>query len=162
MEYVKPKYRTKTIEDDVPEIILPKTKAEMYEEAKDRLAQETRTVSKEYDRSKRKGKSGAQKSSTRTEKKVKTVELESAAAKVAGAASIAEHESFQKLKAKTSAMRKVVAEPKWVGSADELIPFAWRNPLKADIARPTKLYRIAVHAGKDRSQFLPTPRDSRK
>ncbi len=162
MEYVKPKHRTKTIEEDVPEIVLPKTKAEMYEEAKDRLEQKTSAVSKGYYRGKRnrpkpvsvQKPASAQK---QVEKKVKTVDLESAAAKAAGAASIAEHENIKKLKARIDVMRKTVLEPKWVGGAEELIPFAWRNPLKTDIARPTKFYRVAVHVGKDRSQFLPTP-----
>lgn len=150
MEYTKPK--KKSISYEVPEVVLPKTKAEMYEEAKGRLTQKTTAASKAY---------GAGK--TKTQKKqppVKTVDLESAAAAVAGTASnvqkIADHKRAQELKQRIDAMRKVVEEPKWVGSSDDLIPFAWRFPL-SDVGKPSKFYRNAVRAERTRAMLLPVP-----
>ncbi len=47
MEYVKTKHSdAQTVK--VPEVVLPKTKAEMYKEAKGRLRQKTAAVSKSY------------------------------------------------------------------------------------------------------------------
>ncbi len=170
MEYVKPK--RKSISYEVPEVVLPKTKAEEYREAKGRLSERTSAVSKAY-------RPGGKKRPERTaaplkpdgsehrtfvrpkEKTVKTVDLDSAATAVAGAASNAEREDIEKLKTRLSALRDVVQEPKWVGSADELIPFAWRFPLVPDIARPSKFYKAAVKtavAKKTASdETLPTP-----
>ena len=42
-------------------------------------------------------------------------------------------------------------------SAEELVPFAWRNPLVADIKKPNKYYRQAVREA--RSAMLPALRD---
>lgn len=161
MEYVKPRHRTTTI-DDVPEVVLPKTKMEVYEEAKGRLEQKTHAASSAYNKSKKKTaqKNAAtnQKIAAKAQKMVKTVELDSAASKAVGAASIVEREKIKKQKT-TVAARKICADPKWVGSADELIPFAWRKPLKSDIAKQSKVYKAAVHAEQDRALLLPTPRD---
>ena len=160
MEYVKPRHRTTTI-DDVPEVVLPKTKMEVYEEAKGRLEQKTHAASKAYNKSKKK--TGQKSASTnrniaaKAQKTVKTVELDSAASRVFGEASIVERENIKKHKA--SPVKKICSDPKWVGSADELIPFAWRKPLKPDIARQSKVYKAAVHAEQDRALLLPTPRD---
>ncbi len=155
MEYVKPRtHRSISIEEEieVPEIVLPKTKAEMYEEAKGRLEQKTAAVSKAYeaDRKKKNGK--------KAERKVKTVELETAAAAVAGTRSIEEKENIERIKARLTSLRKIVEEPKWVGSAEELVPFVWRMPLLPNIDKPTKVYRAAVKATNDRTNFLPAPR----
>ncbi len=147
MEYVKTKHKAQTVEEEVPEVVLPKTKAEMYEEAKGRLEQKTSAVSKAY----RPGKKNERNKRVR----VKTVELDSAAAAVEGAKSIEEREDTEKIKTRLH-LRKPVDDPKWVGSADELIPFAWRAPL-VEVSRPTKYYKTAViHA--DRGKLLPAPR----
>ncbi len=150
MEYTKTSPRRKTVSAEVPEVVLPKTKAEMYEEAKGRLTQKTTPVSRTYDPNKRK---------TPRKRSVKTVELESAAAAVVGAASIAENSEEKKdaefIKKKLGELRKIVDAPKWVGSADELIPFAWRHPL-VDVPRPTKIYRAVVKDS--REALLPVPR----
>ena len=157
MEYVKSrthKYRSISIEEEVevPEIVLPKTKSEMYEEAKGRLEQKTAAVSKAYEKSREK------KTNKKRERKVKTVELETAAAAVAGTRSIEEKDNIERIKARLNSLRKIVEEPKWVGSAEELVPFAWRMPLLSNIERPTKVYRAAVRANSDRTSFLPAPR----
>ncbi len=155
MEFVKPRRTTEPIE--VPEIVLPKTKSEMYEEAKDRLEQKTRAVSKAFEPGKRK-KSG-QNRQPKKKTEVKTVELDSAAAAVVGAKSNEERDNLTKLKTRLNNLKKIVEEPKWVGSADELVPFAWRHPLIAEIEHPTKFYRAAVRSDKNRSEFLPAPRE---
>ncbi len=156
MEYTKPK--RKSVSYEVPEIVLPKTKAEMYEEAKGRLTQKTTAASKAFNEGAKPRRSRHDKSP----KKVKTVELDSAAAAVAGTASnetrSAERKSVEELKARLNNLKKIVEEPKWVGSADELIPFAWRNPL-VDVARPTKYYRSVVRTDKNRKLLLPVPRE---
>ncbi len=159
MEYVKPRtHKSISIDEEVevPEIVLPKTKAEMYEEAKGRLEQKTAAVSKAYeaDRKKKNGK----KPERKPERKVKTVELETAAAAVAGTRSIEEKENIERIKARLTSLRKIVEEPKWVGSAEELVPFVWRMPLLPNIDKPTKVYRAAVRATSDRTSFLPAPR----
>ncbi len=151
MEYTKPK--RKSISYEVPEVVLPKTKAEMYEEAKGRLTQKTTAASKAYD--------GARKPKTRKKPaSVKTVDLEFAAAAVAGAESnaqkTAEHKNAEEIKKRIAAMRKIVEEPKWVGNADDLVPFAWRFPL-SDVGKPSKFYRNAVRAERNRAMMLPVP-----
>ncbi len=159
MEYVRTsKHKTGYVE--VPEIVLPKTRAEEYLEAKDRLEQETSAVSKAY----KPGRKKSSKSNNRTiaktkSEKVKTVELDSAAAAAVGAASNAEREDLDKLRERLDSLKKTVEEPKWVGSADEIIPFGWKNPLIPDIARPSKFYKAAIKAEKIRADLLPTPRD---
>lgn len=161
MEYVKTKRRTITI-DEVPEVVLPKTKAEMYEEAKERLDQKTSAVSRAYENRKRKTQKRTSTAAPAPEKKVKTVDLESAAAKAVGSASNAARENSVKIKSRAAAVKMTVDEPKWVGSSEEIIPFSWREPLKGDIAKPTKFYKAAVHASRDRALLLPTMRDNRK
>lgn len=159
MEYVKPK--RKSISYEVPEIVLPKTKAEEYREAKGRLEQQTSAVSKAYRAGKKETPARPTRPVVKTakpkEKTVKTVDLDSAATAVAGAASNAEREDLEKLKTRLNDLKQIVEEPKWVGSADELIPFGWRFPLMPDIAKPTKFYKATVKL--DRRDFLPTPGD---
>lgn len=120
----------RTIED-VPEVVLPKTKAEVYKEAKGRLTEKTSAVSK---------RGGAKPAQKRV--KTKTVELEIAA--------VAEDISREHT-------RRPVEAPEWVGSAEELVPFAWRMPLLTDIERPSKIYKQAVREA--RELLLPVPRD---
>ncbi len=139
MEYVKRgrgKAVTITREEQVPEIVLPKTKAEEYEEARERLNRKTTAASKAYDPSKRK--KNAQSKPKAKEPSVKTVELDSAASAAIGSAS-----NVKKLKKRMDNLRNIVEEPKWVGAPDEIIPFAWRNPL-ITVPRPSKLYRAVT------------------
>ncbi len=150
MEY-EPKYEGKTKSksnarvavtiDEVPEVVLPKTKAEMYEEAKDRLNEKTSAASVRRER--RAAKKPA---------KAKTVELE-----IAAVASAAEQTETERIRLRRNVLRAPADEPKWVGGADELVPFAWRNPLVLDIARPNKLYLRSVRAAKE--TMLPALRD---
>lgn len=117
--------------DELPEIVLPKTKAEVYKEAKGRLKQKSSAVSKRTKRNK-----------TSADREVAAADLTAHAAE------------------KHSALKPVimpVAEPVWVGGAEDLIPFAWRNPLDADIDRPNKYYRQAVREA--RELLLPVPHD---
>ncbi|MDE6294336.1 MAG: hypothetical protein K2L88_06935 [Clostridiales bacterium] len=151
----KGKVKTVTI-DEIPEVVLPKTKAEVYEEAKGRLKQKTSAVSRRV----KKGDSEAQpevaattftKTVTRTvtlEKPVRTVTLEKPVRTV----------TLDKLRMPVaSPAASPVAEPTWVGGADELVPFAWRMPLIPDIARPSKYYRQAVREA--RELLLPVPQN---
>lgn len=132
-EYEKRKSKNKTVVpvtiDDVPEIVLPKTKAEVYNEAKGRLKQKSPAAQK------------------RTTVEKSRPKIETAAA-----------DAFFDSETKTVSYRdrsKPVADPVWVGGADELVPFAWRNPLIADIKSPSKYYRTAVREA--RELLLPVP-----
>lgn len=144
MEY-EPKYdkkRSKKREpvtvsiDAVPEVVLPKTKAEVYEEAKGRLKQKSAAVS----------------GRTRTGARTST-----AAAPERETAATASPRRRRTV-TKEPQSGTLVAEPIWVGTAEELIPFAWRNPLLADIKKPNKLYRSAIKNA--REQRLPAPRNN--
>ncbi len=152
MEYTKTKH--KSVSYEVPEVVLPKTKAEMYEEAKGRLTQKTTAASKAYRPDKRK--------SSSKRPAVKTVELETAAAAAAGSASNADRHAEKKnidaIKKRLNDLKRIVDEPKWVGGADELIPFVWRHPL-VDVPKPSKYYRTSVRPDKSRAMLLPVPRD---
>lgn len=121
-------------DDDVPEVVLPKTKAEVYREAKERLTKKTAAVSRD-------------KKQPRT--KSKTVELEIAAAAEA---------PQERIKMRAERLRKPAA-PVWVGAEEELVPFAWRNPLEPNITRPSKLYKRVAASGRD--PMLPAPRDNK-
>lgn len=135
----KTKTRASVTVDDVPEVVLPKTKAEVYREAKGRLTQKTSAVSKKE--------SGAEKEKRPA---VKTVELEIAA--VSGARAETESETIKRRKAK---LKSPVGSPVWVGDGEDLIPFAWRKPLIADISNKSKLYKQAVRESK--ALMLPVP-----
>lgn len=153
MEYVRTVGRSKGI-FEVPEVVLPKTKTEEYLEAKDRLEQKTSPVSKTYTPGKKK----SAKAVSRTISKAKsesviTVDLESAAAIVVGAASIAERDNLDKMRDRDS-IRRILDDPKWVGEEDELIPFCWRNPLVPDIARQSKVYKAVIKSEKARAELV--------
>lgn len=154
MEYTKSKQ--KTISAEVPEVILPKTKAEMYEEAKSRLTRETKAVSKDYSRKK--------KDRQKKQQSVKTVDLESAVSKAVGAQSNERHSQERKnaeeLKKHGEVVRQIVSQPKWVGSAEELIPFSWQHPL-VDVVKPSKYYRNAMKEERSRAMLLPVPHDGK-
>ena len=108
--------RTVTI-DDIPEVVLQKTKLEVYEEAKGRLKQKTSAVSR------------------RTKKR----EDSEVAATKSEALNHTTLESFAPVAVPT-------ATPEWVGGEEELIPFAWRMPLIPDINKPSKYYRQVVRS----------------
>lgn len=141
----KDKVKTVTI-DEIPEVVLPKTKSELYEEAKGRLKQKTSAVSRRV----KKGEGQLEVAATKTFTKTvtRTVTLEKPVRTV----------TLDKLRmpaAKPAA--SPVAEPVWVGGADELVPFAWRMPLIPDIARPSKYYKQAVREA--RELLLPVPQN---
>ncbi|MCM1367977.1 MAG: hypothetical protein NC184_04120 [Roseburia sp.] len=148
MEYVKTK--RSDAPPEVPEVVLPKTKAEMYEEAKDRLEQKTSAVSKTRagakpktttkDRTKQATVEPKQRTKTKTDLKpeVKTVAI-----------TREKHGNV---------LHRLSDDPKWVGSEDELIPFAWRKPL-TEVAHPSKYYKQTVRDEKARAQLLPVPRE---
>ena len=133
--------------DQIPEVVLPKTKAEVYREAKGRLTQKTKAVSKR-DGDKRKASVSGDKRA-----KTKTVELEIAA--VTETAGLAESEQ---IKYRKNSLKNPDVEPVWVGAPEETVPFAWRFPLVADIKRPSKFYRQAVVRA-DKGLMLPVPRE---
>lgn len=128
--------------DEIPEVVLPKTKAEVYREAKGRLKEKTSAASKR-DGARRTAKPAA---------KVKTVELE-----IAAVSETAERVESENIKMMLEHLKRPLDEPIWVGGAEELVPFAWRNPLVADIKKPNKYYRQAVREA--RSAMLPALRD---
>ena len=159
MEYVRTSKR-KTGYVEVPEVVLPKTKTEEYLEAKDRLEQATSAVSKTYTPRKKKPTKPTKRTISKTKSEnVKTVDLESAAAAVVGAASNAEHEQIGKMRERLTEKKKIVTEPKWVGNADDLIPFGWRNPLVPTISHQSKFYKAAVKAEKARAEQPPAPKN---
>ena len=152
MEYVRTTKR-KTGYVEVPEVVLPKTKTEEYLEAKDRLGRETSPVSKTYTPGKKKSAKEINRTISKAKSEnVKTVDLESGAAAVVGAASNAERDSLGKMRKKLSSTKKIVEDPEWVGSADDLIPFGWRNPLMTDISHQSKFYKAAIKAEKGRDE----------
>ncbi|MCH5158562.1 MAG: hypothetical protein J1F33_05140 [Clostridiales bacterium] len=154
MEYVRTVGRTKG-SVEVPEVVLPKTKTEEYLEAKDRLEQKTSPVSKTYTPGKKKTtKSISRTISKAKSEKVITVDLESAAAIVVGAASIAERDNLDKMRDRLGTTARLADEPKWVGDADELIPFCWRNPLVPDIAHQSKVYKAVIKSEKARAELV--------
>lgn len=146
MEYAKPK--RKTVSYEVPEIVLPKTKAEMYEEAKGRLKQKTTAASKAYT-------PGKKRSAAPKPAEPKTVELETAAAAAVGSAS--NFRSSDRPVRRVTTLRRIVENPKWVGGADELVPFAWRNPL-VEVSRPSKYYKATLKAERA-AYLLPVPKE---
>ena len=124
----KDRLRTVTI-DDIPEVVLQKTKAEVYEEAKGRLKQKSSAVSR------------------RTKKRE---EDEVAATKTETAFNYAANEH-------SAPVVLPVAKPEWVGGEEELIPFAWRMPLLPNINKPSKYYRQVVRSAAE--MLLPVPND---
>lgn len=145
------KKRSKTVSTEtstpqtVPEVVLPKTKAEMVSEAKGRLNQKTSAVSAGR-------KAEADLPRAKKPARVKTVELELASS----AASVRSDES-EMIRVRRKSLERANAEPIWVGTADEIVPFAWRNPLIADIKKPSKFYKQAVREA--RELMLPVPSD---
>lgn len=135
--------------DDIPEVVLPKTKAEVYNEAKGRLNQKTSAVS---------GRALRKQALQKPEVAAIASPVESQATVQIGSI-IAEHSIADTtiFRVKTQMFTRPVDDPIWVGSAQELVPFAWRNPLIPDISRPSKFYRLAVKGGG--GQFLPVPHD---
>lgn len=129
--------------DQIPEVVLPKTKTEVYNEAKVRLTQKTSATKRTGEHSGR----TVQKSG-----KVKTVELEIAAVSQDSAQS-----GGNGIKLRRRMLIQPVQSPRWVGDADELIPFAWRHPLIDGISGQTKLYRKVVREAKE--LMLPAIRD---
>lgn len=139
MEYSSTRKR-KSVSNDVPEVVLPKTKAEMYEEAKDRLTQKTTAASRTHERVSRKP------DRSKTSANVKTVELETAAAAAMGAASnvalTREKKTVEQLKKRIDG-KNTVREPRWVGSESEIVPFSWSHPL-VDVKKPSKYYKAYI------------------
>ena len=125
----KDKLITVTI-DDIPEVVLQKTKAEVYEEAKGRLKQKSSAVSR--------------RTKKREENEVAATKTETALHK---------HSAFEAV----TPLVSPVASPEWVGGEEEMVPFAWRNPLIPDIGRPSKYYRQVVRSSKE--SLLPVPHD---
>lgn len=124
--------------DEVPEVVLPKTKAEVYEEARSRLGTKTTAAS-------------VKRARTQKTRPVKTVELE-----IAATAQTIERVESDRIKARRQRLLLPVDEPIWVGSAAELIPFSWRKPLLADIKKPSKFYKQSVR--ESREIYLPALR----
>ena len=119
--------RTVTI-DDIPEVVLQKTKAEVYKEAKGRLKQKSSAVSR------------------RTKKR----EEEEVAATKPDVLNHSTHDF-------STPLAMPIVTPEWVGSEEELIPFAWRMPLISNINKPSKYYRQAVRPAGE--TLLPVPQD---
>lgn len=130
--------------DEVPEVVLPKTKAEVYEEARSRLGTKTSAVSG-------KGKTPSERARAKKKRHVKTVELE-----IAATATTAERMESDRIKARRQRLLLPVDEPVWVGSEEELVPFAWRKPLIADLQKQSKFYKQSVREA--REMRLPTLR----
>ena len=139
----KAKTQTVTI-DEIPEVVLPKTKQQVYQEAKGRLEQKTSAVSR-----KKKTDTRSEVAATNTLTNRKTTSPR----------------TVTMTKAKPAEPRTValgvslVAEPVWVGSAEELVPFSWRMPLLPDLPKPSKFYRQAVSEAKE--LLLPVPHNNK-
>lgn len=160
MEYTKT--RRKLEVNEVPEVVLPKTKAEMYDEAKSRLTQKTIAASSAYPGQKKRAKTSTP--------KVKTFVLDESAQPVDGVdarkndgktdrAAPNRYRTVDetRLLKRVNGISNTVEEPKWVGTAEDLVPFSWRAPLLLDLKRPSKYYRAAVK--ERREMYLPVLRD---
>lgn len=161
MEYTKT--RRKLEVNEVPEVVLPKTKAEMYDEAKSRLTQKTIAASSAY--------AGQKKRVKTSTPKVKTFVLDESAQPVvdadtrkpdgktnrAAAANRYRTVEETRLLKRVNGISNTVEDPKWVGTAEDLIPFSWRAPLLLDLKRPSKYYRATVK--ERREMYLPVLRD---
>ena len=119
--------------DEIPEVVLPKTKAQVYEEAKGRLTQKTSAVSRR-----------AKKTAPQPE--------------VAATVTITKERSSELHTVEPTVPQ--ADNPTWVGGEEELVPFAWRHPLIADIKRPSKYYRQVVREA--REMLLPVPHSKYK
>ncbi|MDE6029276.1 MAG: hypothetical protein K2F90_03015 [Clostridiales bacterium] len=149
--------KTVTI-DEIPEVVLPKTKAERYEEAKGRLKQKTSAVSRRTKTPDEQSETAATVtlnpiSKTLTLNPISKTLTRTVTKTLTRTGSTLERTALRKPPI-TSV--KPVAEPVWVGSEDELVPFAWRLPLLPNIARPCKYYKQAVREAKE--WLLPVPR----
>lgn len=162
MEYVKTKRGADDKTVDVPEVVLPKTRAEVYEEAKGRLGQKTSAVSRrgaaKSERTKTRGRSdGGAALKTKTPRKsreradVPEVVLPGVAATVTPNAC-----DEPRTRERVNALRRASDAPKWVGDSNELVPFAWRNPL-VDVAKPSRLYKLTMREARERALLLPVP-----
>lgn len=129
--------------DQIPEVVLPKTKTEVYNEAKVRLTQKTSATKHTGEHTGR---------TVQKPQKVKTVELEIAAVSEGSAGA-----DGAGIKLRRRMLVQPVQSPRWVGNADELIPYAWRHPLIDGINGQTKLYRKVVREARER--MLPAIRD---
>lgn len=127
--------------DEIPEVVLPKTKAEVYEEAKGRLNQKTSAVSRRAKSSSASAESAATKAPS---DHLKTVTIPAYPKTKPPKKS----KASEKPKSDAGAVAPV-SDPVWVGSENELVPFAWRMPLIPDIARPSKYYKQAVREAKE-------------
>ncbi len=134
--------------DQVPEVVLPKTKAEVYLEAKGRLTEKTSAVSRTTDGTAVRTRTRKTSEERRKPKKPEpsTVELETAAV-----ANTVSHRTVERKHIRP------VSDVAWVGRADELVPFAWRMPLIADLARPSKVYKQVIRDSQ--TPMLPAPRE---
>lgn len=134
--------RKSTTVDNVPEFVLPKTKAEVYEEAKGRLQQKTSAVSKRAKESKQNAETAAAAAVS------PAVDTTAAITAATSATIVKPTRSATNFKNGEDVVNPV-QDPDWVGGAEELVPFAWRLPLIADIARPNKYYRRAVRESRE-------------
>ncbi len=126
--------------DEIPEVVLPKTKTEVYLEAKGRLKQKTKAVS------------GSSAAKTGKRKTRKTAELE-----IAAVSETTDRVESEQIKLRRQILKNPDVEPIWVGSPEEIVPYAWRFPLMPDISRPSKLYRQTVDVFSNRRWLLPVP-----
>lgn len=133
---------------EIPEVVLPKTRTEEYLAAKNRLTQKTKAVSK------RVGNTDASSTTKPQQKrrKVKTVDLE-----IAAVTETTEQAESEQIKYRKNNLKNPDVEPVWVGSPDDMVPFAWRFPLMPDMQRPSKMYRQTVDVNNNRRWLLPVP-----
>ncbi|MCH5164779.1 MAG: hypothetical protein J1G01_00055 [Clostridiales bacterium] len=135
----KKKRQAQPTVDDVPEVVLPKTKAEVYQEAKARLTKKTSASSRREVREEKRV----------TAKKQTTRPLNATEQEIAATSPVdvgAELTKSEMLKYRRAALKNPVDEPKWVGGEAELVPFAWRHPLLQDIEQQSKTYRLVVQS----------------
>lgn len=143
--------KTVTI-DEIPEVVLPKTKAERYEEAKGRLNQKTSAVSRRAKKTDGQDETAA----TVTLNPISKTITRTATKTITRTGSTIEKTSTRVVPTTV----QPASEPVWVGGEEELVPFAWRMPLLPDIARPCKYYKQAVREAKE--LLLPVPITSSK
>lgn len=167
MEYVKTKRTGERGAVEVPEVVLPKTRVEVYREAKGRLGQKTSAVSKRTGKTEKKT---AEKTVTVTKTRAperttlepvrtrRKPESETVATVEPITLTQLEYPKSARKTKERVALIRIVDEPKWVGEPEDMIPFAWRIPL-VDVNKPSRLYKMTMREARERALLLPVPKN---
>lgn len=166
MQVATKKNKRATVQAEVPEIAIPKTKAQEYNEAKGRLSQQTRPESSGFKPRERTVKAKArpenvasvprENAKTATATNPINASNPTAAANAYGEQAATETERRERIER----MRKAVDVKHNVIDITSTVPFAWEHPL-VDLPTATKTFKRMKKDEKARSESeLPALRDN--